>query len=123
VKHLWKNYNLSIVLAFLFLVSWAIQTWTGWIHFAAEQQEHGQAAEWFGSSGYVWSWAEATFENWQSEFLQLFTFVVLTTYLIHKGSHESKDSDEEMMALLKRVDERVQRLEQGAQQEAQPSRR
>jgi hypothetical protein len=123
MKRLWKNYNLSIVLGLLFLVSWVVQTWTGWVHFVAEQQEHGQAAEWFGPSGYIWNWAAATFENWQSEFLQLFTFVVLTTFLIHKGSHESKDSDEEMMAVLKRVEQRVQRLEESRQQESQTSRR
>jgi hypothetical protein len=50
--------------------------------------------------GYIWPWAQATFENWQSEFLQLFAFVALTTFLIHKGSPESKDSDEQMQASL-----------------------
>jgi hypothetical protein len=94
MRHLWKNYSLSIVLAMLFLVSWAIQTWTGWINFSAEQQAHGEAAAVFGDGGYVWHWAEATFENWQSEFLQLLTFVVLTVNLRHRGSHESKDVNE-----------------------------
>ena len=111
MRRLWTNYNLSIVLATLFLVCWGAQTWTGWMKFAAEQHEHGQAAELFGPSGYVWDWAQATMENWQSEFLQLLTFVVLTTFLIHKGSHESKDSDEEMMATLKRIEDRLKALE------------
>ena len=91
MRHLWKNYNLSIVLGALFLLSWAVQTWAGWMNFQADQLGHGQAAEIFGPSGYVWKWTAATFENWQSEFLQLLTFVVLTAFLIHKGSHESKD--------------------------------
>ena len=108
---LWKNYSLSIVLAALFLASWAIQTWTGWVEFTAEQQAHGQVAEAFGQDGYVWRWAQATFENWQSEFLQLLTFVVLTTFLVHKGSHESKDSDDAMMAALQRIERRLDRLE------------
>lgn len=112
MRRLWANYNLSIVLAALFLISWLIQTWTGWVHFSAEQVEHGQKAELFGPSGYVWQWAAATFENWQSEFLQLLTFVVLTTYLVHRGSHESKDTDEEMMATLKRIEKRVNALEE-----------
>ena len=111
MRRLWTNYNLSIVLATLFLVSWAAQTWTEWMKFAAEQHEHGQTAEWFGPSGYVWDWAQATMENWQSEFLQLLTFVVLTTFLIHKGSHESKDTDDEMMAMLKRIEDRLKALE------------
>ena len=111
MKRFWSNYNMSIVLAILFLVSWIIQTWTGWMHFRAEQLEHSQTAELFGPSGYVWQWAAATFENWQSEFLQLLTFVVLTTYLIHRGSHESKDSDEKMMATLNRIERRLAELE------------
>jgi hypothetical protein len=111
MDRLWKNYSLSIVLAILFLVSWAIQTWTGWQHFAAEQQAHGELAQVFGEGGYIWRWGEATFENWQSEFLQLLTFVVLTSFLIHKGSHESKDSDEEMQAALRRIEQRLERLD------------
>lgn len=121
MKNLWKNYNLSIVLFFLFFISWVLQTWTGWVEFVAEQQEHGQSAQWFGPSGYVWPWMQATMENWQSEFLQLLTFVILTAYLIHKGSHESKDSDEEMMALMKRIEARVQRIESA--QRAEPQQR
>jgi hypothetical protein len=107
---LWRNYSLSIVLFVLFLVAWIGQTVVGWFDFAAEQQQHGQAIEVFGQDGYVWHWAEATLENWQSEFLQLFTFVVLTAYLIHKGSHESKDTDDEMMARLDRIERRLQEL-------------
>lgn len=40
----------------------------------------------------------STFENWKSEFLQLFTMVVLVSFLIHRGSQESKDSDAELRA-------------------------
>jgi hypothetical protein len=106
----WRDYSLSLVLAALFLVSWALQTWTGWVEFVAEQQEHGTVAEAFGPDGYVWVWAQATFENWQSEFLQLLTFVVLTTYLIHRGSHESKDTDDRVQAQLDRIEQRLASL-------------
>jgi hypothetical protein len=112
VKHVWRNYNLSVVLATLFLVSWVLQTWTGWVQFGAEQQAHGQSAEWFGPDGYIWQWAESTFENWQSEFLQLLTFVILTAYLVHRGSHESKDSDEELQRAIARIEARLERIEQ-----------
>jgi hypothetical protein len=111
VKRIWKDYNLSIVLATMFLFSWVGQTWTGWREFQAEQKAHAETAEWFGDSGYVWKWSQATLENWQSEFLQLLTFVVLTTYLVHRGSHESKDTDDEMMAMLKRIEHRLKQLE------------
>jgi hypothetical protein len=36
---------------------------------------------------------EATFENWESEFLQMGMYVVLTAYLVQKGSSESKPLD------------------------------
>jgi hypothetical protein len=105
-----KNYSLSLVLLALFLVSLLLQTWFGWNEFKAEQQEHGQAATWLGDSGYLWTWGAATMENWQSEFLQLLTFVVLTAHLIHKGSHESKDTDEEMQAQLDRIEKQLKSL-------------
>lgn len=110
VKRFWQNYNLSIILSALFLVSWGLQTWAGWVRFSASQEEHQQAAEVFGQSGYIFEWLSATMENWQSEFLQLLTFVVLTASFIHKGSHESKDSDEELKAMIRRLEERLARL-------------
>ena len=33
---------------------------------------------------------EATFENWESEFLQMASYVLLTIWLVQKGSSESK---------------------------------
>ena len=105
------NYSgLAWVLLALFLVTWVLQTWTGWREFQAEQQEHQQRAEVFGSDGYIWRCSEATFENWQSEFLQLLTMVTLTSFLIFKGSAESKDSDEEMQAALQRIEQRLDLL-------------
>lgn len=107
MRALWRNYNLSIVLSILFLLSWIMQSWTGWHEFASQQLAHGEKAAVFGNSGYVWTWAAATMENWQSEFLQLLTFVVLTSFLIHRGSHESKDTDEEFRATLSRIERTV----------------
>ncbi len=97
LKNIWRDYSLSVVLVILFLASWGIQTWTGWEEFVAEEANFGRQAEVFGFGGYVWSWAQATFENWQSEFLQLLTMAILTSFLIHKGSAESRDSQDEMM--------------------------
>jgi hypothetical protein len=90
----------------------------GWQEFVAEQQQHGQAAQVFGSEGYLWRWGQATLENWQSEFLQLLTFVVLTSFLIHKGSHESKDSDEQMQAQLTRIESQLKELQASQHQAA-----
>ena len=106
-----RDYSLSIVLAVLFFLSWVLQSTTGWVEFVGEQQAHSQAAQLFGSSGYFWSWMQSTFENWQSEFLQLFTMVVLVSFLIHRGSQQSKDSDEELRAQLDEMEERLIRIE------------
>jgi len=81
------------------------------VEFKGEQREHGHGAQWLGPDGYVWRWGAATMENWQSEFLQFVTFVILTAFLIQKGSHESKDSDEEMMAALQRIEKRLDAIE------------
>ena len=50
---------------------------------------------------------QSTFENWQSEFLQLFSFVVLAALYIHKGSAESKDGEEKIEASLRRIEEHL----------------
>lgn len=114
VKRTWRNYGLSITLLALFLTSWALQTWTGWMQFVAEQEVHGQAASGFGPDGYIWSWAQATFENWQSEFLQVFVFIVLTTFLVHRHSHESPDTDHDTEAALRRIEARLDDIERSA---------
>jgi hypothetical protein len=75
LRKLWRDYNLSLVLLVCFILSWVFQAWTGWREFAAEQAEHHQTAAVFGDSGYIWTFAAATFENWQSEFLQLLAMV------------------------------------------------
>ena len=53
---------------------------------------------------------QSTFENWQSEFLEVLLLIVLTASLIHKGSHESKDGEDEIKARLRRIEERLERL-------------
>ena len=100
---LWRDYGLSVTLAVLFIVSWIVQTIGGWFEFVSEQQHHNATAEAFGPDGYIWPWLKSTFENWQSEFLQLFTFVVLTTFLIHRHSHESRDEQDMLHAQVELI--------------------
>ena len=111
VRRLWHDYGLSITLAVMFLVALALQTWTGWVEFISEQGAHGQEAEAFGPDGYVWSWAQSTFENWQSEFLQVFVFILLTTFLVHRNSHESPDTDHDSEAAMRRIEAKLDALE------------
>jgi hypothetical protein len=110
MRRLWRDYGLGWVLLTLFLGSWILQTWTGWREFKADQAAHGESAAVFGSDGYIWNWGESTFENWQSEFLQLFAMVTLTSFLIFRGSPESKDGDEEMKAALERIETRLNEI-------------
>lgn len=112
------SYGLSIVLAVLFLVCWIAQTYAGWKDFVAEQAAQGQVAQWVGDHGYMWRWLSQTMENWQSEFLQLLTFVILTAHLVHIGSHESKDNDDDEREQFERIEttlgevlDRVKKLE------------
>jgi hypothetical protein len=95
-----KNYGLSIVLALLFLLSWGGQSYFQWQEYVSNQQEHGVEAD---LPGFIPEFMSATFENWQSEFLQLLSFVVLATYLIHKDSPQSRDGDDRMEAKLDQI--------------------
>ena len=108
MKRLWRNYSLSITLGLLFFLSWFAQLITQWFNWANEQQEHNQPLE---VGDFLWQFWTSTLENWQSEFLQLFTFVVLTSFLIHRNSPESRDSDDEMQQSLNRIEKRLKALE------------
>jgi hypothetical protein len=87
---MFRENGLSIVLLSLFLLTLGGQALTGWGEYNQEEQQHGRAAvplsEYLGT-GHFW---EATGENWESEFLQMGLFVLLTTMLYQKGSAESK---------------------------------
>jgi hypothetical protein len=115
MRRMWRDYGLSITLVVMFLAAWLLQTWTGWIEFVADQASHGETAVAFGDSGYVWTWAQATFENWQSEFLQVFVFIVLTTFLVHRRSHESPDTDYDTEASLRRIEAKVDALQRSSE--------
>jgi hypothetical protein len=66
------------------------QALTGWIEHNNTERDHQEQTISFGAylrTGHFW---EATGENWESEFLQMAAFVLLTTFLYQKGSAESK---------------------------------
>jgi hypothetical protein len=88
-----RNNGLSLVLGALFLIFWACQAWSGWHVHNDDQLLHARHAldfvEYLDSS-HFW---QATGENWESEFLQMGAYVILTCFLYQKGSAESKDPD------------------------------
>ena len=121
LDELWKNYGLSIALFALFGFAFVLHTATGWMQYSSEQAAHGESSTLFGDSGYVWYWAEWTLQNWQSEFLELGVIVVLSSFLIHKGSAESKDSDDEIKELLTKIEKQLDELEPKARGESKAS--
>jgi hypothetical protein len=93
VRTIWHHHGLSIALLALFAVSMAGQTWAGWYAYNDEQRSHRQAPVTFAGYLATGHFGEATFENWESEFLQMAFYVVLTAWLFQLGSSESKRPD------------------------------
>ncbi|MEX2150540.1 MAG: DUF6766 family protein [Steroidobacteraceae bacterium] len=85
-----RNNGLSIVVFALFLAFLLAQALTGARQYNEERQEHGEAP--LGLPAYLASghFIEATAENWESEFLQMAAYVLLTVGLYQRGSSESK---------------------------------
>jgi hypothetical protein len=93
-KNFFYRNSLSIVFLVLMLLSLAGQIYTGWKEHNEFLNDHSipsQTIPQYITSGHF---LQATFENWESEFLQMALFVVLTIFLRQKGSSESKDDDE-----------------------------
>lgn len=91
MKQFFKNNGLSIALFGLFLFSIIGQYLTGYKEYNDDLQTHNQQTvgyiEYLGEGHFI----EAVFENWESEFLQMGMYVVLTIFLFQKGSSESKE--------------------------------
>ncbi len=88
-----RDHGLTVTLLGLFALFLIGQSITGHRDFDADQRAHGEAAVsylHYLSTGHFF---EATFENWESEFLQISAYVALTAFLFQRGSSESKDPD------------------------------
>jgi len=112
----WQRHSYVWVTAVLFLVS-LIGHWAfGWFAYVDEANEHQETPE---VRGYMVDMAPDTFENWQSEFLQLIWQVAGLAFLFYVGSPQSKEGDErkeeKIDAILKAVrkdgDDEVARLD------------
>jgi hypothetical protein len=86
-----RNSQLALTCLALFFVFWIAQSLTGWNEYNADQVDHGEQEVSYPRYLRTGHFVEATFENWESEFLQMGAFVLLTAFLIQKGSSESKD--------------------------------
>jgi hypothetical protein len=90
----WKttlySHSLGITMVTIWVGSWFAQAVTGRVDYNAAQLDHHEAAlslgQYLGSSDF---W-DRTLQNWQSEFLAVASFGVLSIYLRERGSGESK---------------------------------
>ena len=85
--------SLALVFGLLFLVSLVAQAFSDWQQF--NDQQLGERLDTVGLWDYVTSadFAVDVSENWQSEFLQFLLYLVLTVWLLQRGSPESKELD------------------------------
>jgi hypothetical protein len=90
VRRALRNNGLSIVLMLLFLGSIVPMSLVGQREYNADQKSHSQPEETYFEYLGTGHFVESVFENWESEFLQMFAFVLLTVWLRQKGSPESK---------------------------------
>ena len=104
ISRIWANFGLSLAFFVLFLVSWIGQAFAEWGTFAQEERAHGASPV---LSAFLVQFGQSTLENWQSEFLQLFSFVVFSAILIHHGSAESKDGTDRIEQAIGRIEARL----------------
>ncbi len=95
-----RAYGFAVATTLLFLFSWAGQFIAQAIEVRNEAEQHGQTFTW---SDFLPQFLSSTFENWQSEFLQLIWQAIGLALLLLWGSSQSKESDERIEAKLDRL--------------------
>ena len=98
-----KAYSFGLVTGLLFLISWGLQFWTQAEVVKNEAFQHGQQFSW---SDFLYQFFASTFENWQSEFLQLIWQAAGLAFFYFWGSSQSRESDERIEAKLDKLLER-----------------
>ena len=92
-----KKYGYAWITLGFFLISFGLHWWFGWNAFVDEAATHGQSAD---VNEYLTQMGRDTFENWQSEFLQLLWQVVGLAYFLYIGSPSSKENDDRTEAKI-----------------------
>lgn len=88
LRRLWRDYALGIVWAVAFAITLAL---------------HYMTQVWWAGDSNAEFFAEV-FANHQSEFLQVGLFIVLSKYLVYRGSPQSRDGDDEQRETLARIE-------------------
>ena len=89
-----RDNGLTIVLVLATLATLLGMLLTGLSVHNEELSQHNSQAVTLGAYAVSGHFLSALFENWESEFLQMSAYVVLTAFLFQRGSAESKDPDE-----------------------------
>lgn len=95
MKILVRENGLSIAIVAMFIVMQLGLTVVGWVKNNDDRRDHGAIEISYREYLFSDDLIETTMENWESEFLQMYIFVVLTTHLYQKGSAASKKLNEE----------------------------
>ena len=90
-----RRNGLTLAIGALFLGTYlGGQLFSGWHVSNQERSERGEEPlslpRYLASAHFI----EATVENWESEFLQMFVYVYMTAFLFQRGSAESNDPDQ-----------------------------
>jgi hypothetical protein len=96
-KSIWTRYGFAWVTMALFIITLTGHWIFGWYAYVNEQLALQQPIE---IGGYTVQMMRDTFENWQSEFLQLIWQVAGLAILLHVGSPQSKEGDDRMEAKI-----------------------
>lgn len=92
-----RAYSFALVTGALFLVSWIGQFIFQMITESNEASQHGESFAW---GEFLPQFLSSTFENWQSEFLQLIWQAAGLAIFYYWGSSQSRESDERIEAKL-----------------------
>lgn len=93
MKTILRNNGLGICFLLLFLGAMAGQIIFGFAEHSKELTEESSVAITLSSYLISGHFVQTTFENWESEFLQMVLLVMFPIFLMQKGSSESKDLD------------------------------
>jgi hypothetical protein len=90
-----RAYSFALVTGAFFIVSWVGQFVFQMIEVRNEAQQHGQDFTW---GDFFPQFLQSTFENWQSEFLQLLWQAGGLALFYYWGSSQSREGDERLEA-------------------------
>lgn len=89
-----RENSLSLFFLVIFLATLVGQSYAGHLDYNEELKTHDDPTISWGRYAVSSKFGVAVMENWQSEYLQFFVFILATIWFLQKGSNESKKLDE-----------------------------